>query len=170
MSEPLIRLDGVGKQYPAAISAAGRLRTLWALLRHRRPGESFDALDGISFDVMPGQSLGLIGENGAGSLTLLKIIAGVVKPSQGSVTVNGRIGALLELGAGFHPEYSGRENIYLAAALMGMKRDEIKRRIDEIVVFAEISANTSISRSSITRREWSCAWDSPWRRRPVPMS
>lgn len=136
--QPLVRLDGVGKAYPMAQGAAGRLSTLWTLLRHGRFGKSFDALDGITFDVMPGQSFGLIGENGAGKSTLLKVIAGVVKPSRGSITVNGRIGALLELGAGFHPEYTGRANIYLAASLMGMARGEIRKRVDEIIAFADI--------------------------------
>jgi len=138
MTRPLIRLDGVGKAYPAALGTGGRLRTLWALLRHRSFGDSFQALHGITFDVMPGQSLGLIGENGAGKSTLLKIIAGVVKPSTGGITVNGRIGALLELGAGFHPEYTGRENIYLAASLMGMARVDVRGRLDEIIAFADI--------------------------------
>lgn len=135
---PLIRLDGVGKDYPAALNAGGRIRTLWALLRHRRFGESFQALDGVGFDVMPGQSLGIVGENGAGKSTLLKIIASVVKPTRGNVTVNGRIGALLELGAGFHPEYTGRENIHLAASLMGMTRNEIRKHTDEIIAFADL--------------------------------
>jgi lipopolysaccharide transport system ATP-binding protein len=138
MSSPLIRLAGVTKAYPVVSSAGGRLRTLWSLLRRRNPAAAFQALQGISFDVMPGQSLGLVGENGAGKSTLLKIIAGVVRQSGGSVEVNGRIGALLELGAGFHPEYTGRQNIFLSAALMGMSRAEVMDRLDEIIAFADI--------------------------------
>lgn len=135
---PLIRLEGVGKAYPSVAGTGGRLRTLWSLLRHRHLGQAFQALHDIGFDVMPGQSLGLIGENGAGKSTLLKIIAGVVRPSSGHIEVNGRIGALLELGAGFHPEYTGRENIHLSAALMGMSRAEVAERLEDIVAFADI--------------------------------
>jgi len=135
---PLIRLEGVGKAYPGIGGTAGRLRTLWSLLRRQDPRQAYQALRDISFDVMPGQSLGLVGENGAGKSTLLKIIAGVVRPSSGRVAVNGRIGALLELGAGFHPEYTGRENIFLSASLMGMSRAEVVARLEEIIGFADI--------------------------------
>lgn len=135
---PLLRLQGVGKSYPVPLSASDRFGTLWALLRGQRATHEFTALAGIDLDVYRGQSLGLIGENGAGKSTLLKIIAGVVKPTCGTVTVHGNIGALLELGAGFHPEYTGRENIFLSAALMGMSRGEIAQRLDEILAFADI--------------------------------
>jgi len=138
MPAPLIRLTGVGKDYPAMAGGASRLRTLWSLLRRGTIGHAFHALRDVSFDVMPGESLGFVGENGAGKSTLLKIIAGVVRPSAGTVAVTGRIGALLELGAGFHPEYTGRENIYLSASLLGMGRAEVLRHIDEIVAFADI--------------------------------
>ena len=121
-----------------AASAAGRMGNLWSLLRHGRAQSGFSALAGISFDVFPGQSLGLIGENGAGKSTLLKLIAGVVRASRGSIERNGRIGALLELGAGFHPEYTGRENVLLAAALMGMSRPDALDRMDGILAFADI--------------------------------
>lgn len=92
-------------------------------------------------ELKAGESLGLIGENGAGKSTLLKIIAGVVKPSISQVVVNGRIGALLELGSGFHPEYSGLENIHLAAALMGMSNAEIDSKLDSIIEFADIGSH-----------------------------
>ena len=135
---PLLRLQGVSKSYPVPLSAGDRFGILFSLLRGRRAAHEFAALQDINLDVYRGQSLGLVGENGAGKSTLLKIIAGVVKPTQGSVAVHGKIGALLELGAGFHPEYSGRENIFLSAALMGMPRGEIARRLDEILAFADI--------------------------------
>ena len=137
-TSPLLRLEGVSKSYSTPLSASDRFGTLVALLRGRHAAHEFVALQDVSLDVYRGQSLGLVGENGAGKSTLLKIIAGVVKPTRGMVTVNGKIGALLELGAGFHPEYSGRENIYLSAALMGMPRGEIARRLDEILAFADI--------------------------------
>jgi len=140
-SSPLISLRGVGKNYPIMTTGGDRLRTLASLIVGRRGGAEFAALKGIDFDVYRGQSLGLIGENGAGKSTLLKVVAGVVKPSSGMVTVNGKIGALLELGAGFHPEYTGRENIFLAASLSGMSRPEVVRRIDEILAFAEIGSH-----------------------------
>jgi len=135
---PLLRLQEIGKDYPVAATAAGRVGNLWSLLREGRARSSFSALSGISFDVFRGQSLGLVGENGAGKSTLLKIIAGVVRASRGSLARNGRIGALLELGAGFHPEYTGRENVLLATALMGMSRPEALARMDEILAFADI--------------------------------
>jgi lipopolysaccharide transport system ATP-binding protein len=135
---PLLRLQGVSKSYPVPLSAGDRFGILWALLRGQRAEREFAALQEINLEVYRGQSLGLVGENGAGKSTLLKIIAGVVKPTRGRVTVNGKIGALLELGAGFHPEYSGRENIFLSAALMGMPRGEIAQRLDEILAFADI--------------------------------
>lgn len=138
MERPLIRLEGIGKEYPVITGSGNRLRTLWSLLRGRHLGHAFQALQDVTLDVMPGQSLGLVGENGAGKSTLLKIVAGVVRPSEGTISVNGRIGALLELGAGFHPEYTGRENIYLSAALMGMGRPEVSERMDDIIAFADI--------------------------------
>lgn len=138
---PLISLRGVGKNYPVMATGGDRLRTLASLIVGRRGGAEFSALKGIDFDVYRGQSLGLIGENGAGKSTLLKVVAGVVKPSTGMVTVNGKIGALLELGAGFHPEYTGRENIFLAASLSGMSRPEVVSRVDEILAFADIGSH-----------------------------
>lgn len=114
------------------------MRTLAALLLGRAPTSYYRALSGITLTVPRGESLGIIGENGAGKSTLLKIIAGVVKQSSGTVCINGRVSALLELGTGFHPEYTGRENIDLAAALMGWSRAEIKARVDDIIAFADI--------------------------------
>lgn len=137
----LVRLRNVGKSYPVAASGRQRLSTLWALLRGRKDYPAFQALADIDFEVRRGESLGVIGENGAGKSTLLKIVAGVVRPDTGQVQTNGRIGALLELGAGFHPEYTGRENVFLAAALMNMGRAETGQRLDEILSFADIGSH-----------------------------
>ena len=117
LTSPLRRLRGGARDGPDA--------TIWAL-------------DGVSFDVPPGQVLGIIGRNGAGKSTLLKILARITAPTRGELLLRGRVGALLEVGTGFHPELTGRENIYLSAAVMGMKRAEIQQRFDAIVAFAEI--------------------------------
>ncbi len=134
----LLTLSGVGKDYAKIDTHGGRLRLVWELLRGHAASNVFRALDGIGFEMQRGASLGVIGENGAGKSTLLKIIAGVVKPTRGSVTVNGRVGALLELGSGFHPEYTGLANIDLAAALLGLGPDEIDAKREEIIAFADL--------------------------------
>src|SRR5437660_2389567 len=135
---PLLALTDVGKDYAKVDSRGGRLRLVWDLLRGHGAQHVFRALDGVSLEVARGESLGVIGENGAGKSTLLKIICGVIKPTRGSVVVNGRVGALLELGSGFHPEYTGLANIDLAAALLGLTSDEIAGKRDEIVAFADL--------------------------------
>lgn len=100
--------------------------------------DDFRALDDVSFDVEPGQVVGIVGRNGAGKSTLLKILSRVTEPTDGQITIHGRIGSLLEVGTGFHPELTGRENIYLNGAILGMSRQEISKKFDEIVAFAEI--------------------------------
>ena len=108
-----------------------------AVLRGRRARyEEFWALKGVSFEVKHGSTFGIIGSNGSGKSTMLKCLAGILYPNKGSVRVNGRLAALLELGAGFHPELSGRENIYLNGAILGMNRREITKKYDDIVQFA----------------------------------
>src|SRR5688572_15263476 len=109
-----------------------------SLVRDLRPDETFSALTDVSFNVTKGQTLGVIGRNGSGKSTLLKLVAGITKPTTGTVKVNGRISALIELGAGFHPEISGRENVFINGIMLGLTKREITRRFDEIVDFAEL--------------------------------
>lgn len=109
-----------------------------AFLRQRIYSETIHALDHVSFDVPRGATIGLIGSNGSGKSTMLKMIAGTSRPNEGEVKVNGRVSALLELGAGFHPDFSGRENVYLDGIILGLSRREIERRFDDIVRFAEM--------------------------------
>jgi ABC-type polysaccharide/polyol phosphate transport system ATPase subunit len=110
-----------------------------SLVRDLKPDETFRALDGVSFDVEAGRTYGIIGRNGSGKSTLLKCVAGIAKPTTGKITVNGRISALIELGAGFHPEISGRENVFINGIMLGLSKAEIERRFDEIVEFAELA-------------------------------
>ncbi len=98
----------------------------------------FWALRDVSFEVAPGEVVGVIGRNGAGKSTLLKLLSRITEPSEGRITLRGRVGSLLEVGTGFHPELTGRENIFLNGAILGMKRAEIRKRFDEIVAFAEV--------------------------------
>ena len=109
-----------------------------SLIRDLRPDETLTVLDDVSFTLPSGRTLGVIGRNGSGKSTLLKLVAGITKPSQGDVRVNGRISALIELGAGFHPEISGRENVFINGIMLGLTKREISRRFDEIVEFAEL--------------------------------
>jgi lipopolysaccharide transport system ATP-binding protein len=134
----LASLNAVTKDYPKISTSGDRLRTLAALLFRRRDLPHFRALEAVDLEVRRGESLGIVGENGAGKSTLLKIIAGVVRPTTGEVSVRGRVGALLELGSGFHPDYTGLENIYLSSALMGLSRREANAKVDGIVEFADI--------------------------------
>jgi lipopolysaccharide transport system ATP-binding protein len=135
---PLLTLSGIGKDYAKVDSRGGRVRLVWDLLRGHPAAHVFRAVDSVSFAMKRGESLGVIGENGAGKSTLLKMVAGVVKPTRGTIAVSGRVGALLELGSGFHPEYTGLANIDLAAALLGLGPAEIAAKRDEIVAFADI--------------------------------
>src|SRR3954463_8713893 len=109
-----------------------------SLLGDLKPDETFQALRGVSFQVPKGCTYGVIGRNGSGKSTLLKCVAGITRPTQGEVVVDGRISALIELGAGFHPEISGRENIFINGIMLGLTKREIQRRFDEIVEFAEM--------------------------------
>ncbi len=109
-----------------------------SLIRDLRPDETFPAVRDVTFTVPSGRTLGVIGRNGSGKSTLLKLVAGITKPTTGRVHVNGRISALIELGAGFHPEISGRENVFINGIMLGLTKREIARRFDEIVEFAEM--------------------------------
>src|ERR687890_2528528 len=109
-----------------------------SILRDLQPSETFPALTDVSFTVRKGRTLGVIGRNGSGKSTLLKLVAGITKPTTGSVVVGGRISALIELGAGFHPEISGRENVFINGIMLGLTKREIHERFDEIVDFAEL--------------------------------
>ena len=109
-----------------------------SLIRDLKPDETFTAVNDVSFTVPAGRTLGVIGRNGSGKSTMLKLVAGITKPTSGSVTVNGRISALIELGAGFHPEISGRENVFINGIMLGLSKREVAKRFDEIVEFAEL--------------------------------
>jgi len=109
-----------------------------SLIRDLKPDETFSAVQDVSFTVPAGRTFGVIGRNGSGKSTLLKLVAGITKPSAGTVRVNGRISALIELGAGFHPEISGRENVFINGIMLGLSKREVASRFDEIVEFAEM--------------------------------
>jgi lipopolysaccharide transport system ATP-binding protein len=150
MSELAIRVEHLGKQYRLGGQQA-RYSTFretlvdtvnaplrWLKGERRVEQNSFWALDDVSFEVKHGEAVGIIGRNGAGKSTLLKILSRITSPTRGRVDIYGRVGSLLEVGTGFHPELTGRENIYLNGAILGMSRVEISRKFDEIVDFAEI--------------------------------
>ena len=136
-SEPVVSVQGLGKDYRIYGRPIDRIREMYSI-RGRDYHSVFTALNNVTFDVAGGETVGIIGPNGSGKSTLLEIICGTLNPSRGDVAVTGRLAALLELGAGFNPAFSGRENVYLNAALLGISREEIDERFDEIVDFAGI--------------------------------
>ena len=143
MTDPAIALSDVTKlyrryAYRRQFSTLKSALLKGSLASELEPSEVLRAVDGVSLAVVPGTTVGLIGRNGSGKSTLLKLVAGITKPTTGSVDVRGRISALIELGAGFHPEISGRENIFINGVMLGLTKREIVRRFDEIVEFAEI--------------------------------
>ena len=138
MGDPVVVVDGVSKKYRLYRERNNSVKI--ALLRGGRAklDKEFWALNDVSFEVMEGSTTGLIGENGSGKSTMLKCIARILRPDKGSVTVTGKMSALLELGAGFHPELTGRENVFLNGAILGLKQKELQERFDDIVDFAGI--------------------------------
>ncbi len=138
--EPLVQAVGLGKRYPVLGHSGDRVSALWDMLRGRPARRVVSVLEDVSFQVQPGESLAIIGENGAGKSTLLKLVTGVLTPSAGHVHTRGSVGALLELGSGFHPELSGRDNVRLSAALHGMDAAQLARKMPEIEAFADIGA------------------------------
>jgi len=177
-----IRVDNLGKCYRVAHNQQRmRYRTFRdsiadavksSFRRMMNGGESdtaedFWALEDVSFEVQPGEVVGIIGRNGAGKSTLLKILSRIAKPTKGRVELNGRIGSLLEVGTGFHPVLTGRENVYLNGSILGMSKLEIDRRFDEIVAFAEIEKFRCHKRHRVHARTWNTydsgdLWEPPY--------
>ena len=155
MNQTAIKIENVSKEYRLGTIGGGTLQgdlqSFWAKIRHKedpnskigetekgKKGDRFLALNGVSFEVKKGEALGIIGHNGAGKSTLLKLLCRVTAPSSGTISYDGRIASMLEVGTGFHPELTGRENVYMNGAILGMTKSEIDKKFDEIVKFAEM--------------------------------
>jgi lipopolysaccharide transport system ATP-binding protein len=150
MTKAIIQVRNLSKQFRSGVYAptsptlrealTRRIKAPFARRNESKTGQSdlLWALKEVNFEVAPGDVVGIIGRNGAGKSTLLTILARIIKPTAGEVDIYGRVGSLLEVGTGFHPDLTGRENIYLNGALLGMRREEIARKFDEIVAFAEL--------------------------------
>ena len=166
MEELAIKIEHVSKEYRLGAIGGGTLRgdlQGWAARMKgkedpnskigsdaaRHAGEKFLALDDVSFEVKKGEALGIIGHNGAGKSTLLKLLSRVTAPTKGTISYNGRIASMLEVGTGFHPELTGRENVYMNGAILGMTKAEISRKFDQIVEFAEMEKFIDTDRKSV---------------------
>ena len=155
MDEIVIKIDHVSKEYRLGAIGGGTLQgdlqSWWARIRGKedpnsiigtetkgKTGDRFLALNDVSFEVRKGEAVGIIGHNGAGKSTLLKLLSRVTAPTSGTISYNGRIASMLEVGTGFHPELTGRENVYMNGAILGMTKAEIDRKFEQIVEFAEM--------------------------------
>jgi lipopolysaccharide transport system ATP-binding protein len=148
MSQPIISVESLGKRYVLSHQQSGGYRKIsdrlselarpWRWFAKGQATDDFWALSDVTFSIQPGEVVGIIGRNGAGKSTLLKLLSRITDPTQGRIRLRGRVASLLEVGTGFHPELTGRENIFLNGAILGMTRAEIAAKFDEIVAFAEI--------------------------------
>ena len=152
-NELVLKVDNIKKRYRLGVIGGGTLQgdiqSWWARIRGKEDPNlkigsdtntkrgSFMALDGISFEVKKGERLGIIGGNGAGKSTTLKLLSRVTAPTEGTIYINGRISSMLEVGTGFHPELTGRENVYLNGAILGMSKEEVDKMIEDIIDFSE---------------------------------
>jgi lipopolysaccharide transport system ATP-binding protein len=158
MSDLAIKVENISKLYQIGIAKKGSLREtimyglnkLTSKVDEQTVAKEFWALKDISFEIKKGDAVGIIGRNGAGKSTLLKTLSRITKPTTGKITINGRVASLLEVGTGFHPELTGRENIFMNGAILGMKQSEIKRKFDDIVEFSGIEkfVDTPVKRYS----------------------
>jgi len=159
MSKAILNVEGLGKRYFLGEGHDGRYQRFSeailgmfgpAMAQRASPENEFWALKDVSFEINQGDRLGVIGSNGSGKSTLLKLLSRITEPTQGRFSLRGRVASLLEVGTGFHPELTGRENIFLNGAILGMSRAEIKKKLDEIVAFAEVDAflDTPVKRFS----------------------
>lgn len=151
MTEPAIKISNVSKRFLIGnVSSLSLRETLTSVFSKKESKSEFIALNDINLEIQPGEAIGVIGKNGAGKSTLLKILSKITPPTEGKIEINGRIASLLEVGTGFHPELTGRENIYLNGTILGMTRKEINEQIDEIIAFSGVEKfiNTPVKRYS----------------------